>query len=99
MTLTECNIYCIQYSNNNNNNSNNNNNKITNHNHIRVFNYSLVETSLQNKLSFMHEHKTFFLSNPRIGMLVHTFDKMSTDKQKTHLDNANNFLKELDNQN
>ena len=68
MTLTECNIYCIQYSNNNNNNSNNNNNnnnnsnnnnnKITNHNHIRVFNYSLVETSLQNKLSFMHEHKT-----------------------------------------
>ena len=48
---------------------------------------------------FMHEHRTFFLSNPRIGMLVHTFDKMSTDKQKTHLDNANNFLKELDNQN
>ena len=48
---------------------------------------------------FMHEHRTFFLSNPRIGMLVHTFDKMSTDKQKTHLDNANNFLKKLDNQN
>jgi deoxyribodipyrimidine photolyase-related protein len=48
---------------------------------------------------FMHEHRTFFLSNPRIGMLVHTFDKMSSDKQKTHLDNANNFLKELDNQN
>ena len=48
---------------------------------------------------FMHEHRTFFLSNPRIGMLVHTFDKMSTDKQKTHLDNANNFLIELDNQN
>ena len=48
---------------------------------------------------FMHEHRTFFISNPRIGMLVHTFDKMSTDKQKTHLDNANNFLKELDNQN
>ena len=48
---------------------------------------------------FMHEHRTFFLSNPRIGMLVHTFDKMSTDKQKKHLDNANNFLIELDNQN
>jgi deoxyribodipyrimidine photolyase-related protein len=47
---------------------------------------------------FMHEHRTFFLSNPRIGMLVHTFDKMSTDKQKTHLDNAKNFLIELDNQ-
>jgi deoxyribodipyrimidine photolyase-related protein len=47
----------------------------------------------------MHEHRTFFLSNPRIGMLVHTFDKMSADKQKTHLDNANKFLKDLDKQN
>jgi len=48
---------------------------------------------------FMHEHRTFFLSNPRIGMLVHTFDKMSSDKQELHLHNANKFLKELDNQN
>jgi deoxyribodipyrimidine photolyase-related protein len=45
---------------------------------------------------FMHEHRTFFLSNPRIGMLVHTFDKMSSDKQNAHLSNANNFLKGLD---
>jgi len=48
---------------------------------------------------FMHQHRTFFLSNPRIGMLVHTFDKMSSDKQDIHLHNANIFLKELDNQN
>jgi deoxyribodipyrimidine photolyase-related protein len=48
---------------------------------------------------FMHEHRTFFLSNPRIGILVHTFDKMSTDKQNAHLSNANNFLKDLDKQN
>jgi len=48
---------------------------------------------------FMHEHRTFFLSNPRIGMLVHTYDKMSLDKQKLHLQNANQFLNELDNQN
>jgi len=48
---------------------------------------------------FMHEHRTFFLSNPRLGMLVHTFDKMNFDKQEFHLSNANNFLKELDNQN
>jgi deoxyribodipyrimidine photolyase-related protein len=48
---------------------------------------------------FMHEHRTFFLSNPRLGMLVHTFDKMNFDKQAFHLSNANNFLKELDNQN
>jgi len=47
----------------------------------------------------MHEHRTFFLSNPRIGMLVHTFDKMSSDKQNAHLSNANIFLKDLDIQN
>jgi deoxyribodipyrimidine photolyase-related protein len=47
---------------------------------------------------FMHVHRTFFLSNPRIGMLVHTFDKMSSDKQNAHLSNANIFLKGLDNQ-
>lgn len=45
---------------------------------------------------FMHVHRTFFLSNPRIGMLVHTFDKMSSDKQNAHLSSANNFLKDLD---
>jgi deoxyribodipyrimidine photolyase-related protein len=48
---------------------------------------------------FMHVHRTFFLSNPRIGMLVHTFDKMSSDKQNAHLENANNFLNDLDIQN
>ncbi len=47
---------------------------------------------------FMHVHRTFFLSNPRIGMLVHTFDKMGSDKQNTHLSNANIFLNDLDNQ-
>ena len=47
---------------------------------------------------FMHEHRNFFLSNPRIGMLVHTFDKMSLDKKKVHLNNANKFLSELDQQ-
>ena len=48
---------------------------------------------------FMHEHRSFFLSNPRIGMLIHTFDKMSPEKQQTHLNNANDFLKALDKQN
>ena len=47
---------------------------------------------------FMNEHRTFFLSNPRIGMLVHTFDKMSSEKQQTHLNNANMFLNNLDKQ-
>ncbi len=45
---------------------------------------------------FMHEHGSFFLSNPRIGMLVHTFDKMSPEKQQSHLKYANDFLNALD---
>jgi hypothetical protein len=32
-------------------------------------------------------------------MLVHTFDKMTTEKQQTHLNNANHFLNALDKQN
>lgn len=48
---------------------------------------------------FMHEHRSFFLKNPRLGMLVGTFDKMSTEKQAIHLKNANYFLKNLDEQN
>jgi deoxyribodipyrimidine photolyase-related protein len=45
---------------------------------------------------FMHEHRSFFLKNPRLGMLIGTFDKMSAEKQNTHLANANNYLKSLD---
>jgi deoxyribodipyrimidine photolyase-related protein len=45
---------------------------------------------------FMHEHRSFFLKNPRLGMLVGTYDKMSSEKQAAHLANANNYLKSLD---
>jgi len=45
---------------------------------------------------FMHVHRGFFLTNPRLGMLVNTFDKMSTDKKNIHLANAENFLHQLD---
>ena len=48
---------------------------------------------------FMHEHRSFFLKNPRLGMLVSTYDKMSSEKQAAHLNNANNFLKNIDIQN
>jgi deoxyribodipyrimidine photolyase-related protein len=44
---------------------------------------------------YMHVHREFFLSNPRLGMLVHTFDKMDPSKKKIHLDNAEEFLKSL----
>jgi deoxyribodipyrimidine photolyase-related protein len=45
---------------------------------------------------FMHVHRDFFLQNPRIGMLVHSFDKMSTEKQEQHIKAAEKYLKSLD---
>jgi deoxyribodipyrimidine photolyase-related protein len=45
---------------------------------------------------FMHVHRDFFLSNPRLGMLVKTFDKMALEKQQQHLLTANKFLGNLD---
>mgnify|MGYP003329444939 FL=1 len=45
---------------------------------------------------FMHTHRSFFLKNPRLGMLVGTFDKMSSEKKSLHLKNANTYLKSLD---
>ncbi len=44
---------------------------------------------------FMHVHRDFFLSNPRLGMLIRTFDKMDSQKQQAHLQNAENYLKSL----
>ncbi len=44
---------------------------------------------------FMHVHRDFFLSNPRLGMLVGTFDKMALEKQKLHLEKAEGFLGKL----
>lgn len=45
---------------------------------------------------FMHVHRSFFLKNPRLGMLVNMFDKMATEKQQLHLINAEKFLEQLD---
>ena len=45
---------------------------------------------------FIHVHRDFFLKNPRMGMMVRTFDKMAAEKQKAHLRNAAAFLDELD---
>ncbi len=45
---------------------------------------------------FMHVHRNFFTQNPRLGMLVRSFDKMTAVKQNEHLSNANHFLKMLD---
>ena len=46
--------------------------------------------------NFMDKHRSFFLQNPRLGMLVHTFDKMAEEKRMEHLNSADKFFKSLD---
>lgn len=45
---------------------------------------------------FLHVNRDFFTKNPRLGMLVRTFDKMSETKQAAHLAHAEAFLATLD---
>lgn len=45
---------------------------------------------------FMHVHRDFFLKNPRLGMLVKTFDKMPEEKRNKHIAIADNYLDNLD---
>ena len=42
---------------------------------------------------FMHTQRDFFLQNPRLGMLIKTFDKMDMAKRQAHLDAAEGFLR------
>lgn len=44
---------------------------------------------------FMHIHRDFFLSNPRLGMLVKSFDKMPEQKQTQLISKANQFIEQL----
>ena len=41
---------------------------------------------------FMHTHRDFFLKNPRLGMLIKTFDKMDEAKKEQLLSKAKLFL-------
>ena len=45
---------------------------------------------------FMDTHRDFFLKNPRLGMLVRTFDKMANEKRFSHIETAENYLASLD---
>ncbi len=45
---------------------------------------------------FMHKQRAFFSSNPRLGMLLKTFDKMPPIKQQFHLQVAEAYLAKLD---
>ncbi len=44
---------------------------------------------------FMNKHRKFFLSNPRLGMLIKTFDKMDVNKKQRLLNSAENYLQSL----
>lgn len=44
---------------------------------------------------FMDKHRDFFLSNPRLGMLIKTFDKMDKKKKQKLLTSAEIFLANL----
>lgn len=45
--------------------------------------------------TFMHRNRGFFLQNPRLGMLIRTFDKMPESKRQAHLQNAEKYLDSL----
>ncbi|HSF45828.1 MAG TPA: hypothetical protein VLA58_07435, partial [Chitinophagaceae bacterium] len=45
---------------------------------------------------FMHVHRDLFSKNPRMGMLLNTFDKMTQDKRASLLQTADNYLASLD---
>jgi deoxyribodipyrimidine photolyase-related protein len=45
---------------------------------------------------FMHAHRSFFLQNPRLNMLIKTYDKWDESKQEEILMRADLFLGKLD---
>ena len=45
---------------------------------------------------FMHVHRDFFGQNPRLGMLLRTFDRFDKEKQQRLLDTAELYLNRLD---
>jgi deoxyribodipyrimidine photolyase-related protein len=44
---------------------------------------------------FLDQHRSFFLKNPRLGMLVKTFDKWDEGKKRSMLQSANSYLASL----
>lgn len=44
---------------------------------------------------FMHVNRGFFSKNPRLGMLLNTFDKMPREKSAAHIRNAEKYLEGL----
>ena len=45
--------------------------------------------------SFLNKHQDFFKSNPRLSMLVHSFNRMTDEKKQEHTKNAERFIQTL----
>ena len=45
-------------------------------------------------IRFIDRNRKFFLTNPRLSMMVHIFDKMKTDRKKMILSEADKFIKQ-----
>lgn len=45
---------------------------------------------------FMHVNRDFFLQNPRLGMLIGSFDKMEVTKRNGHIEAAEKYLQSLE---
>ncbi|MEZ4782428.1 MAG: FAD-binding domain-containing protein, partial [Flavobacteriaceae bacterium] len=45
---------------------------------------------------FMDKHRDFFITNPRLKMLISNFDTMDKAQQELHFKNATSFLQTLD---
>jgi deoxyribodipyrimidine photolyase-related protein len=45
--------------------------------------------------SFIDDHRAFFLKNPRLSMMVRTWEKMPTEKQQAHRGAASSYLSQL----
>ena len=44
---------------------------------------------------FMDTHRAFFKQNPRLGILISSFDKMPVEKRTQHIEIAEKFLEKL----
>lgn len=46
--------------------------------------------------NFISNHRHFFEKNPRLGMMVRTWDKMDENKKSNHLQMAESFIRSID---
>lgn len=44
---------------------------------------------------FIDQQQDFFLSNPRMALMVKIYQKMPAERKQTHLENAEKFLQNL----